>query len=206
MLGEDLDNLTFISKIAESLAWPLVALILGLTFRKRLLELLPTMKKFKAGPLEAEFELATKQVLAEASKEAASAAPPARVEEQQAGETTKDIVSELLSARTDPAGMILEGWSKVDGQLHQLGRQINLIDDPLENTWKVYSAIKHANVLPPATFKLIDDLRDLRNKVAHVTVIPTVDAAQGYLVAVARVVDLITSYRKKLPNYKGGAQ
>jgi sulfite reductase alpha subunit-like flavoprotein len=201
-----LDKLTFISKVIESIAWPAVALILGLVFRKRLLELLPTMKKFKAGPVEAEFELATKQVLVDASKEVASATPPAIAEELQADDTTKNIVFELLTARTDPAGMILEGWSKIDGQLHQLGRQINLIDDPLESTGKVYSKIKLADVLPPATFKLIDELRELRNKVAHVKVIPTVDAAQDYLVAVARVVDLIKNYRKKLPNYKGGAQ
>lgn len=201
-----MDYLTFISKLTESLAWPLVAVILGLTFRKRVLDLLPTMKKFKAGPVEAEFELATKQVLADASRETASAAPPVRAEERQADESTKDIVSELLSARTDPAGMILEGWSRVDGQLHQLGRQINLIDDPLENTWKVYSSIKQADVLPPTTFRLIQELRELRNKVAHVRVVPTVDAAQDYLVAVDRVVNLITNHRKKLPNYKAGGQ
>ena len=201
-----MDKLTFISKVIESIAWPAVALILGLVFRKRLLELLPTMKKFKAGPVEAEFELATKQVLVDASKEVASAAPPAIAEEPQADGATKNIVSELLTARTDPAGMILEGWSKVDGQLHQLGRQINLIDDPLESTGRVYSKIKLADVLPPATFKLIDELRELRNKVAHVKVKPTVDAAQDYLVAVDRVVNLIINYRKKLPNYKGGNQ
>jgi len=201
-----LDHLTFISKVIESLAWPIVAIVLGIAFKKRLLELIPTLKKFKAGPVEAEFELATKKVLAEASQEIAII-PPTTIEEvQQEENTTKTIVSELLSARTDPTGMILEAWSKVDGQLHQLGRQIDVIHDPFESTGKVYSKIMEAGVLPPGALNLLRELKDLRNKVAHAKVIPTVSAAQDYLVAVDRVVDLIINYRRKLLNYRGGNQ
>jgi hypothetical protein len=42
----------------------IASVLLGLIFRKKLLELIPLLRKVKAGPLEAEFELATKQVLA----------------------------------------------------------------------------------------------------------------------------------------------
>lgn len=201
-----MDRLTFISKIIESLAWPVVALILGIAFKKRLLELLPTMKKFKAGPVEAEFELAAKKVLAEASQDTVTVAPSVPNEIQESERTSDQIVSELLSARGDPTRIILEGWARIDGQLHQLGRQIDVVHDPLESTDKVYSAIMNADVLPPHTFKLLRELKGLRNKVAHAQVIPTVEAAQDYLVAVNRVIELIVNYRKKLPNYKGGSQ
>ena len=62
-----MDWLTFVSGLIDSLAWPLVALILDLVFRKKLLELITTLKKLKAGPVEAEFEMETKQIRATAT-------------------------------------------------------------------------------------------------------------------------------------------
>ncbi|WP_146029971.1 hypothetical protein [Vibrio vulnificus] len=59
-----MDKLTFISKMIDSISWPLVTLILGLAFRKQIAELFPYLKKLKAGPVEAEFEMEAKQVLA----------------------------------------------------------------------------------------------------------------------------------------------
>lgn len=164
------------------------------------------MKKFKAGPVEAEFELAAKKVLAEASQEAVPVASVVPDEEQVTERTSDEIASELLKARGDPARLILESWARIDGQLHQLARKINMIDDPLESTENVYRVVMEADVLPPHTFKLLRELKGLRNQVALAEVVPTVEAAQDYLVAVNRVIKLIISYRKKLPNYKAGNQ
>jgi hypothetical protein len=165
------------------------------------MELIPTMKKIKAGPVEAEFELATKHLLAEASKASAINEPLTVAQESLQEEKKNNIVTELLKARTDPAGMIIEGWTKVDGELHKFGRQMDIIHDPLENTAKVYDKMVGAGGLPRETVELVRDLRELRNKVAHALVTPTVDAAQSYLVAVDRVVELIRNFRKNLPNY-----
>jgi hypothetical protein len=63
-----MDWLTFVSKLIDSLAWPLVALVLGLVFRRKLLDLIPAIRKFKAGPLEAEFELAAKEIRVSAAE------------------------------------------------------------------------------------------------------------------------------------------
>lgn len=196
-----MDWLTFISKITESLAWPIVALILGILLKKRLLEIIPNMKRFKAGTLEAEFELATKQVLADASEASAATKSQTAGPEQSPEKTAESIVSELLSAKTDPSGMIIEGWGKVDGELHRFGRQLGIIDDPLKNTARVYNTIINSNELPYGTVEVVKELRELRNKVAHALVTPTADAAQNYLVAVDRVVELIRNFRKNVPNY-----
>lgn len=169
--------------------------------RKRILELLPTMTKIKAGPVEAEFDLAARQVLVTAS-EVSEHSEGASVLNGEVAETSgKKFVDELLSARSDPAGMILEGWGKVDGELFKLGLQEEMFEDPLENTGKVFNAVMSSRVLPAATASLIHDLRELRNKVAHARVTPSSESAQDYLVAVDRVVELIRNYRKNLPNY-----
>lgn len=191
-----MDRLTFISKIAEALAWPTVTLILGLAFRKRLLELLPTMKKFKAGPLEAEFELATKQLLAEASEAKIKIQPDTNSNKQEAKRQDSTIVDEMLQARLNPSGMILSGWSKIEGLLFRFGRDRGMFDDPLTNTSKVYNEVLASGYLPLEIVKLIQELKDLRNKVANSKVVPTAEAAQDYLVTVNSVFNLLESYHE----------
>ena len=100
--------------------------------------------------------------------------------------------------------MILGGWASVDGELFRLGAQLDMFEDPLTNTTKVYQAVMSSDELPGETKRLIEKLRDMRNQVAHAKVAPTVDAAQDYLLAVARVVELIHNYRKNLPKYGPG--
>ena len=197
-----MDFLTFISKLIDSLAWPVVALVLGLAFRKKLLDLLPTIRKFKAGPVEAEFELAAKEVRVSAAEITDKSDVAASSESKAIEESNRKILSTLLSARNDPAGKILEGWSNVDGELFKLGLQLGDIVDPVTNTSKVYDVMMKSDVLPHETKRLVRELRGLRNKVAHVEVIPTSDAAQDYVLAVDRVITLIHNYRKNLPHYQ----
>ncbi|MDO8375108.1 MAG: hypothetical protein Q7T39_24520 [Polaromonas sp.] len=197
-----MDALTFISKMTDALAWPFVALVLGLLLRKKVLDLIPGIRRLKAGPVEAEFELATKQLLSNAAVATSQAEPSAPAKSLQAPEQRDDkIIARLLNARNDPAGMILEGWANVDGELFRLGNQMGSLVDPLTSTTKVYESVMASDILPSETRRLVRDLRELRNKVAHAIVKPTAEAAQDYIVAVDRVVELIRNYRKNLPNY-----
>lgn len=187
----------------DSLAWPLVALALGLVFRKKLLDLIPAIRKLKAGPLEAEFELAAKEIRVSAAEISAKSKTTKGGEpDEQREERGKEIVASFLSARNDPAGMILEGWSKVDGELFRLGHQLGDVVDPMTSTTKVFKSVMSSDVLPFETRRLVHELLDLRNKVAHSKVVPTSDAAQDYVLAVDRVVKLIYDYRKNLANYR----
>jgi hypothetical protein len=197
-----MDWITFASKAIDALAWPIVALLLGLVFRRKVLDLIPNIRKFRAGPLEAEFELAAKDLLANANQAAAhsKSAAPVRSDEVSSERRT-NIIEKLLDARNDPAGMILGGWASVDGELFRLGLQLEILGDPLASTAKVYDAVMATEILPSDTGRLVRELRDLRNQVVHAKVAPTVDAAQDYLLAVDRVVELIHNYRKNLPKY-----
>jgi hypothetical protein len=197
-----MDSFTFISKLIDSLAWPVVALVLGLSFRKKLLDLLPAIKKLKAGPVEAEFELAVKEVRVSALGITDQSATPATEESKVDEEKSKKIWSTLLSARNDPIGIILEGWSRVERELFKFGHQMGDIVDPVTSTTKVYESTMRSDALPEETKRLVRELRELRNKVAHAKVVPTPDAAQDYVFAVDRVTTLIHNYRKNLSGYQ----
>lgn len=195
-----MDWLTFISKLVDSLAWPVAGVVLGLTFRKKLIELIPLLRKVKAGPLEAEFEIATKQVLA-STAELATKEHTHDASQTGGNPSLKDTAEKLIFARSEPTATIIEGWSTLDGELHKLGRQTGIVVDPLQSEIKVYRAIMDSDVLPIGTRQLIQDLRQLRNQVAHAKVIPSPESAQDYLVSVQRVVELVRNYRKNLPGY-----
>ncbi|CAE6791950.1 hypothetical protein R69746_04774 [Paraburkholderia aspalathi] len=204
-----MDFLTFTSKALEALAWPTVVLILGLVFRQKLLDLIPAIKKIKAGPVEAEFEFAAKTVLAEA----AEVVSPANSSElagplAPTSEPGRGLITKLRNARTDATGAIIEGWATLDGELFRLAQQFGLdgTEAPTTNTTKVYQAVMSSNVLPNETRRLVHELREMRNKVAHNSVVPTADSAQDYLLAVDRVVELIRNHRKNLPNYGPGSR
>ncbi|MFI8619265.1 hypothetical protein ACIGHN_27610 [Acidovorax sp. NPDC077693] len=221
-----MDLLTFISRVVDSLAWPVAAIVLGLIFRKKLLDLIPNLRKFKAGPLEAEFELAAKharegsadlhardavpdapRVIVNPSEEREYAADPGEIDATSGASRStnnpgiEDAAAKLLIARTEPTATIIEGWTTLDSELHKLGRQTGLVVDPLEGHAKVFQTITASDVLPAGTRQLIRELRHLRNQVAHAEVIPTPDSAQDYLVAIERVVQLVRNYRKNLPGY-----
>jgi hypothetical protein len=197
-----MDWLTFSSKVIDSIAWPAVTMVLGLVFRKKLLDLVPSIRKFKAGPLEAEFELAAKEVRVSAAETISQ--NRARIPEggeQKRNTGPAEIFARMLNARNDPSGIILESWAKLDGELFRLGQQACDVVDPLTSTEKVYMAVMSSNLLPEDTSRLIRGLRALRNKVAHARVSPTSAAAQDYTLAVDQVIELIDNCRKNLPNY-----
>lgn len=195
-----MDWLTFISKFIESMAWPVAVVLLGLIFRKEVAEMLPFLRKVKAGPLEAEFEAATEQLLASTAELTVTERKPGipLIENMS---SLKDTASMHLAARSEPTATIIEGWSKLDGELHQLGRQTGVNQDPLISQTKLYREIMDSEVLPKEIRSLVQDLRYLRNQVAHSKFFPTPESAQNYLVLVESVVELIRNYRKNLPGY-----
>ncbi len=195
-----MDCLTFISKVDDSLAWPVASVLICLIFRKKLLDLIPLLRKVKAGPLEAEFELTTKLVLASTADLASKQQTP-ELTETGTKLSAEEAGLKWLTVRSEPIATVIEGWATLDGELHKLGRQTGLVVDPLENQLKVYNAILDSDILPVGTKHLVANLRKLRNQVANAEVIPTPESAQDYLISVERVVELIRNYRKNLPGY-----
>lgn len=114
-----MDWLTFISKLVDSLAWPVAGVVLGLIFRKKLIELIPLLRRVKAGPLEAEFEIATRQVLASTAAVIAKQGNQDAQKSEEA-ESIAEKASRLITARSEPTAAIIEGWSTLDGELHKL--------------------------------------------------------------------------------------
>lgn len=190
-----MDWLTFASKAIDSLAWPIVVLVLGVVLRRQVSNLIPYLRKLKAGPVEAEFEMEARQALANSEKLSVQHLKESTIKREKPTEE-KEAIAKLIGARTDPAGMIIEAWAGVDGALFRLGKQTGLVVDPLENTRSVYRSIVSSQLLTDETKRLVMELYELRNRVAHAKVKPTVGAAQDYLLAADKVIDMLEAQRE----------
>ncbi|QXC29311.1 MULTISPECIES: hypothetical protein [Aeromonas] len=190
-----MDWLTFTSKVIDSLVWPIVVLILGLVFRRQISILIPYLRKLKAGPVEAEFEMEARQVLANSKKLSVQFLKGSSIKVEKPTEE-KEAIAKLIGARNDPAGMIIEAWTGVDGALFRLGKQTGLVVDPLEHTRSVYRSIVFSDLLSEETKSLVMELYELRNRVAHARVKPTVGAAQDYVLAADKVIDMLEAQRE----------
>lgn len=188
-----MDQLTFISKIINATAWPIVVLILGLVLRDKISDLLPFLRKIKAGPVEAEFSVDARKLL-ESSKEIIANSSVTSSKPQK----TDVALAKIYTAKHDPTNMILEGWNNVDGALFRIGRDAGILVDPMDSSNKIYLGVISTDLLEPETKKLVVEIYEMRNRVAHAKVKPSMDSAKDYILAVEQVVKLIEIQRESI--------
>lgn len=188
---------SFISKIVESTAWPIVFLILGIIFRKSIKELLPFIRKIKAGPVEAEFDAEARKLIEE-SKEVLATTQTNKKKATSDEEQDDIALAKIYITKKDPSKMVLDGWNNVDGALFRLGRDAGSIVDPMDSINSVYRTVIATDLLDTKTKKLVVEVFEMRNRVALANLTPSPDAAQNYILAVEQVVKLIEKQREKL--------
>ncbi|MBF4497732.1 hypothetical protein [Vibrio vulnificus] len=200
-----MDILTFISKLIGTIAWPVVILILGLSYRAKITELLPYLSKIKAGPVEAEFDLEARKLLVD-SKGIIARGVIGETEELFSEEQESDIsLAKIYTGEQDSTTMVFEGWKNIDGALWRFGKDAGLIVDPMDSIDSVYRSVISTDFLMPETKKLVIELYEMRNRVVQANIKPSLNAARDYILAVEQAVRLIEKQResvKKLGNVK----
>ncbi|OGB22614.1 MAG: hypothetical protein A3I66_10950 [Burkholderiales bacterium RIFCSPLOWO2_02_FULL_57_36] len=177
-----MDLLTFVSKLAEVLAWPAVVLIIVSLLRKELSALFAIVKKVKAGPVEAEFEREINEL-----KSVADAELPA-VEHQAPATPSQNELEQL--AQINPRAAIIEAWRRLElaarRALSQAGIKMNSHDaaSPLAHARNLAKSA----LLSQEELVLFNDLRNLRNMSVHAEKFsPTLEAALSYIEVASRV-------------------
>lgn len=187
-----MDYLTFISKLIDSLSWPIVTLALGFALRDKLGDLLPSLKKVKAGPVEAEFSIEARKVYEKSQDLLAEK----QIDSEGDARDTKIALAKIHSARKDPVKMVLEAWRSVDGALFRFGKDAGILIDPMDSSRDVYERVISTNLLNPKTKELVMEIYEMKNRVSIANVKPSLDSATDYLIAVEQVVNLVEEERK----------
>ncbi|MCV2883557.1 hypothetical protein OE749_02445 [Aestuariibacter sp. AA17] len=161
----------FIIELVDRLAWPIVVMSCAVVLKTPLLQLLPLAKKVKYKELEIEFG----EALEEASKDAREAFP----------EFDNDKKLSLIeSANSLPNAAVLEAWRGVELAAEKMIQTANVNVDLNVNTrYKVMEkTLLQEGLIDQKRGKLFNELRRLRNKVAH---------AKNYQVGSAEAVHYI---------------
>lgn len=193
------------AKLTESLAWPVVAIVAILVFRRDARAGLARLRKVDAFGVTAEFdelkrlESAVDKVNAEEDDRAVSSkdfpAPdaPHPLEESQADATVDDVIrysvasapSELNEVPLTPEAIILTEWNTFEMWLRQLYSSSGLT--PLTtSTPSVIAILRDLAAVGVGRSNLMEAVmyaRDVRNKVAHGKHCPSEDEAQRYKMA-----------------------
>lgn len=151
-----MDWLTFVSKFIESVSWPL-AVTAGVYFlRTELRDLVPFIKRLKAGPLEAEFERALQEV----AEDIPTVAPNIQGPRLQ-------LLNDLV--RINPRSAIVEAWIGIDAAVRKAALQRIASSPPpdVSSPLRAMRALVQHGIISADDAALFQDLRGLRNQAAH---------------------------------------
>jgi hypothetical protein len=145
-------------KLISAIAWPLVAIVVILLFRKEIATLIGRLKGAQWGSAGLVFADQVKEAEEEAN------IPPPQIEPEEISRAA------LEKASSDPRGTILTAWVEVEAALNQLIKTKQLASDytriskrPLTS----FRLVQKAELLDTNYIGLFHDLRVLRNEAAH---------------------------------------
>ena len=156
-----MDILTFISKIADSFAWPIVTLIGILLLRKPILGFLPFVQKLKYKEFEVEFGKRVEEVTAEVERELPTT-------DTQPGFAQLESNPIFKLAEVSPRSAVLEAWRSVE--IASLNAAKKIFGPKYQNRSMTYRALREFEKnekIDRNILGLIRDLRGLRNEAAH---------------------------------------
>jgi hypothetical protein len=160
-----MDVLTFIAKLVEALAWPMVVAGILLYLRKELPTILRSLRKLKFKDVEMEFGDAAIALAVETRR----VMPPPKPDVEVMGESENRAADRLDAiAELSPRAAILEAWLIVEASAADLIRKkglssLNSTPGPL----RLKEGLRRAEVLTPPQEDAFEHLRRLRNEAVH---------------------------------------
>ncbi|CAJ0698599.1 hypothetical protein [Ralstonia holmesii] len=166
-----MDWLTFITKMAEALAWPITALILAISFRKRLAEKLHQLLELTLpGGTKAVFESKLEKVEAEVVRdEPAVAQNPGNVRFSIHVPDARGS-DDALALKANPTGVVMEKWKEWETAARAAyfsAYPERASSNKYFTRMRLLSELRKAGLLTEEDQKVANELGELRNLVAH---------------------------------------
>lgn len=178
----------FIASVIASLAWPAVVLVLALTLRTSLVDLIVRLRKFKHKDTEIEFEERVKEIEAQVAPVKKSPSTPTQTGRLEQIDRLYDMVT------ISPRAAIVEAWIFVESALSRIASQI----EGFEKNWRsipstaLLGILRDRGVIEDRIYKALQEMRMLRNRAAHTEEIAlTADGASRYLDLAKEVISTL---------------
>ena len=186
----------FISSIISSLAWPAIVLIIVFILKNPLSKILISLTKFRYKDLEMEFER-----LKSSAKDL-----PETIESKTIPESERIIYSSLEEQITDiaprsPEGAILIAWSTIEAAVSSAVMRLAISPEPPSYRSVIHNieCLKKYTDIDNTAFAILDELRVVRNQVAHVRdrrYIITVEQALSYGKTAEKIIKILQNIKR----------
>lgn len=189
-----------VAVIGQVLSWPVLALVAVLVFRKPIAALLERMKsyeglgqKFTFGEQLAKVEEEVDSIALTQPEIQPSSEPSAdgQGESESPIEEKRELGSLVLVAQTAPSAAIMQAWLNIEIAVRRLASieevRSKLRGPQPSDDFRVISLVRllelftRKGILPYGALSALNDLRQLRNRVAHGSHEPTVGEAITYV-------------------------
>jgi hypothetical protein len=155
-----MSELQFIASLVNSLAWPLVVLVIAVVFRTKITDLLSGgVKRLKAGPIEVEWD----RTLSEARVELDQPGAPLEAQGDRGPVSTE--LAELT--RISPRAAVIEGFARVEQALHEKLKDVDNDGKMRLGAAGLARLGAEHNLVNEETVRAIEGLATLRNLAAH---------------------------------------
>lgn len=186
--GVRLNTYGFISSIISSLVWPVVALVVLFVLKKPLSQLLLGLRNFKYSKLEMNFGKELSKLEQSFNNEPKTSEPKPELKMSYEKENEVKSVAEI-----SPNSAMLIVWSMVEQEIAMAVNRLAISPDyPPHNSPLMNIVLLRDNgLIDSQTYETIEDIRQIRNKVAHTTErVPYFDAIKYYEIAVRLIAKL----------------
>ncbi|MCB0339254.1 MAG: hypothetical protein KDD53_06605 [Bdellovibrionales bacterium] len=159
-----MDWLTFISNLADSLAWPAAVVLIVFSLRSRIEELIPYLRRLKYKDLELEFAEKLESIAVEVQESLPQVGAPTVIQ-GPSPETAR--YKEL--ARLSPSAAVVEGWKELELSMVKLLTRHNQVDESQKNRppGRLVANLDRIPDVSPSLIRAIDRIRRLRNAAVH---------------------------------------
>jgi uncharacterized protein YutE (UPF0331/DUF86 family) len=182
----------FVVAMSQAWAWPIITGVSVYLLREAIKQLAARLRSAKYGDFQAEFgeelEKVEQRVIAEEALAGASPPTPASASEREGFNRALQFA---------PSAAILAAWQAVEAELISLARAYDISGHRVA---QLVRQLLERQIIDEETYRLLDELRSLRNKVVHnaiAKVAVTRDQAERYGDLAFRVAALLRSKREE---------
>jgi len=157
-----MDWLKFISEFVDAVAWPTVIIVIVFIFRDSVRELFPNLKRLKYKDFEAEFGKELSALKSITPLEIAA-------ENEGGGELTEQRILLTSLSTFSPNQAVLVAWKEIERSAKELiDRHDIKVEYDVSTPYRlIQRVLKAKGLLDAQKIRVFNELRKLRNKVAH---------------------------------------
>lgn len=191
--------LEFTSSVIDSLAWPLVILIIAFILRKPIIKVFSKLNKLTYNNLEMDFSQKLESI------ENQMEAQEMSVGVMQTFDSDKIKKRNILTvAKISPAAAIPISWSMVEQEILSTIKRLSISDFPSSNSSsKNINLLADSNLIDNETRKAFDELQKLRNEIVPSNPITdniTYSDAEKYYRLSIRLIHILKSLQRQNSN------